>query len=209
MSRTITVSKAVATGVSITATLAGVGLIAHADTTPDAGDASPAPGALPVAAGSDTTTTLTTIGDIAGVTLPDTAVTVTATTVLDTPGAAGLPTKSTDPALAIPLPSFDTVAPAGTDAASTAAPTVAPPGQAGGQSAGQSSGAPPATAAPSATAAPTAPTAPVATAAPPPATPAPEPVTTPAPAPVTTAAPPATLPPLTAPPGDGSSQGTQ
>jgi len=209
MSRTITVSKAVATGVSITATLAGVGLIAYADTTPDAGDASPAPGALPVAAGSDTTTTLTTIGDIAGVTLPDTAVTVTATTVLDTPGAAGLPTKSTDPALAIPLPSFDTVAPAGTDAASTAAPTVAPPGQAsqaGGQSAGQSSGAPPATAAPSATAAPTAP---VATAAPPPATPAPEPVTTPAPAPVTTAAPPATLPPLTAPPGDGSSQGTQ
>lgn len=208
MSRTITVSKAVATGVSITATLAGVGLIAHADTTPDAGDASPAPGALPVAAGSDTTTTLTTIGDVAGATLPDTAVTVTATTVLDTPGAAGLPTKSTDPALAIPLPSFDTVAPAGTDAASTTTPTIAPSGQSS-QSGGQSSGAPPATAAPSATAAPTAPAVPVATAAPPPATPAPEPVTTPAPAPVTTAAPPATLPPLTAPPGDGSSQGTQ
>ena len=180
-------SKVIATGVSISATLAGVGFIAHADDTGgDDGDAAaPAPSAVPVAV-TETAVATTTV--------------VTPTTVLEQPGPALLPTKSTEPALAVPAPSYETLPPtvpvdsavlAPVEAAT--APTAAPRANNGGGSA------------------PAATVAPVVTAAPAP-TPAPVTETTapaPPPPPVTTAPPPPppTLPPLTAPP-DGSSQGT-
>ncbi len=199
MSRRSRASKVIATGVSVSATLAGVGLIAHADDTPSSDDTSaPAPSAVPVAA--------TTRGTTAEPSqMPDgTTTVVTATTVLDRPGPAMLPTKSTEPALAVPVPSFDTVTTVTTvTTATTAAPLSIAPAPA--------LGAPVTTAArPTVTTlaapAPVAATVP-ATVAPPPETTA-VPLPPPPPPPVTTTPPPpATLPPLTAPPDD-TSRGT-
>ncbi len=190
-------SKVIATGVSISATLAGVGFIAHADDTgSDDGDAaSPAPSAVPVAVTQ---------------TLPATTTVMTPTTVLEQPGPALLPTKSTEPALAVPAPSYETLPPTvPVDSAVLAPVEAATPVTAVPRANNGGSSAPAATAAPAVTA--PAVTAPAVTAAP---APPPAPVTettapAPPPPPDTTAPPPPppTLPPLTAPP-DGSSRGT-
>jgi hypothetical protein len=183
-------SKVIATGVSVSATLAGVGFIAHADDTgsDDSDAAAPAPSAIPVAV-TETVAATTTV--------------VTPTTVLEQPGPAMLPTKSTEPALAVPAPSYETVPTTVPLDLAALPPADAPPATTAAPRANNCGGS-----APAATAAP------VATAAPAPE-PVPAPVTEttappPPPPPVTTAPPPPppTLPPLTAPP-DGSSRGTQ
>ena len=179
-------SKVIASGVSISATLVGVGFIAHADDTGgDDGDAAaPAPSAMPVAA-TQTIAPTTTI--------------VTPTTVLDQPGPALLPTKSTEPALAVPVPSYETLPVTAPVDTAVLAPVEAATNTTAAPRANNGGSAPTATAAP-VTAAPTPEPAPVTeTTAPPP----PPPPDTTAPPP-----PPPTLPPLTAPP-DGSSQGTK
>ena len=181
-------SKVIATGVSISATLAGVGFIAHADDTGgDEGDAAaPAPSALPVAV-TETVAATTTV--------------VTPTTVLEQPGPALLPTKSTEPALAVPVPSYETVPTTVPVDPAALPPADAPPATAAAPRANNGGGsAPAATPAPVATAAPAPEPAPV-TETTAPAPPPPPDTTAPPP-------PPPTLPPLTAPP-DGSSQGTK
>jgi hypothetical protein len=189
-------SKLVATGLSVSATLAGVGLIAHADDTASNADSDPSSAAPAPTTSSPTTSSPTTSAP--------TSVVVTSTTVLDVPGAAVLATKTTDPALAIPVSTFETIP--DTLPATTSAPDptirVASSGPNASGSAQQHSNTPATTAAPTATAPPdTQPPVDTTPAA------APPPETTAAPPPETTM-PPATLPPLTAPP-DETSRGTQ
>lgn len=197
MSRRSRASKVIATGVSVSATLAGVGLIAHADDTPSSDDTSaPSPSAVPVAATSRGTTAERSQ-------MPDgTTTVVTATTVLDRPGPAVLPTKSTEPALAVPVPSFDTV--------TTAAPPDTIPDQPVGApvtTAARPVLTTPATQATQATPGTVATTTPATVAPPPETTAVPLPPPSPPPPATTTPPPPVTLPPLTAPPDD-TSRGT-
>ncbi len=206
MSRRSRASKAIATGVSMSATLTGVGLIAHADNTPSNDEVSaPGPAAVPVAAmtGATGATSRGPAADSA------TSTVVTATTVLEQPGQAQLPTKSTEPALAVPVPSYDTTTTAGVGTALTqpaGTPATAAP-RAGSSNANtgntNTGNTEPDSTEPSSTE-----TSPVDTAAPT-ATPTATTTAPPPPPPDTTAAPPPppTLPPLTAPPDD-TSRGT-